>query len=100
GRVYSLQIALVNAAREGARYCALYPSAPTNLSTRVSEELGTYASALSAAPTCTVSFDPTNPANPRFAVVSLAASFVPVTPLVGSIAGGPLAISASATMPV
>jgi Flp pilus assembly protein TadG len=102
GRVFTLQIALVNAAREGARFCALHPTAPNDPAPRVNAELGAHASALSASsvPACTVTFDTTDPTAPVRASVSLQAYFVPITPLVGALAGSPLSIGASATMPV
>jgi Flp pilus assembly protein TadG len=94
GRVFSLQIALTNAAREGARYCAVNPSAPSGLADRLSAELGSYYDMLDAtipAPECV--------AGAGQASVTLQARLQPITPLIGQLAGGALTVAASATMP-
>ena len=94
GRVFSVQIALVNAAREGARFCALSSGSSSGLVARVQDDMGTFANALevSPAPACVV--DQAS----GLTSVSLTARFAPITPLIGTVTANEIRLSASASM--
>ena len=107
GRAFYTYEALANAAREGARYCALhaqdqYATNPaTGTTDRVINEVsGTVtvtSSQVSTSPACTkaatTSGDPVT--------VTVWATFTPVTPLIGGFfPGGIITLTASATMMV
>ena len=96
GRVFTTQIALVNAAREGARYCARHPLPPHDPLPRVTEELGPLNGALvtSPAPACAVD------QAQHTASISLEARLSPITPLVGTLTGNQITLTAAARMPL
>ena len=96
GRIFSVQIALANAAREGARHCALNAGASAGLLARVQDDMGTFSGALvtSPAPTCAVTVN----ANTSSTSVALEARFAPVTPLIGTVTANEIRLTASASM--
>jgi hypothetical protein len=85
GRVFYTYGALANAAREGARYCALHPADTEGTRTRVRDELEARVSPVLAATVCA------NPPRGTPVTVAAAAIFDPVTPLVGGLIAGPVA---------
>ena len=94
GRMVNMKIALANAAREGARYCALHPGDAAGTRARVAGEAAARVGAVAAVDVC--------PATPRGQPVTVTASatFTPITPYVQQIAGASIQISAPATMVV
>jgi hypothetical protein len=102
GRLFYSYEALANAAREGARYCALHaldpePGRTNDTRARISNELGGRVT-----PDLTATFcqpdDPTAPGSPVTVFVS--APFNLITPLMSGIVGNPVVLHASATMPL
>lgn len=92
-RVFYTYEALINASREGARYCALNPGNISNTVNRVVGELDNriqLTSAQTAAITCT------NPGVGQAITVTVSATFTPITPLIDKFFNGD--IRASATM--
>ena len=117
GRVFYTYEALVNAAREGARYCALYPrnyatavaagtTPPSNdPATRITGELAGTVTLASASPIIVNTSSTTCPASGtdgQPVSVTLAAAFSPITPGLASIFGSPvgntITMHAQATM--
>jgi hypothetical protein len=94
GRAFTTSLALANAAREGARHCALHPGDSAGTRARAAAELGDHVVADVAAVTC-----PTAPRG-QPVTVAVAATFTPLTPYVSTLAGGPIRIEAPATMVV
>lgn len=92
GRAFSVYLSLANAAREGARYCALHPGDVAGTRARVDGELGDRMLATPSSVTC-----PTVPPGEPV-TIRLTATFLPITPLVASFSGGELRIAAPATM--
>ncbi len=89
GRVFTSSVALAQAARAGARYCALHPGDTPGTQARVQGELDGRLVADTAATECL----PVAPGQP--VTVTVRATFVPLTPL---ITGGPITLQAPATM--
>ena len=85
---------VTNAAREGARFCALSSGSSSGLVARVQDDMGTFANALevSPAPACVV--DQAS----GLTSVSLTARFAPITPLIGTVTAYEIRLSASASM--
>lgn len=96
GRIFSTQIALTNAAREGARFCARFPAPPNDPLPRITEEMIPWQSALTTSPAPVCVLD----SSTDVATVSVQATFSPITPLIGSLAGSQITLSATASMPV
>ncbi|CAA9302610.1 MAG: hypothetical protein AVDCRST_MAG77-5792 [uncultured Chloroflexi bacterium] len=94
GRAFTVYVSVANAAREGARHCALHPGDTTGTQLRMAGELGSLVLADTASATC-----PTVPSGAPV-TVRLAATFQPITPLISSLTGGPVRIEAPATMVV
>lgn len=94
GRVFTTYVALANAAREGARYCALHPGNTPGTQARVQGELDGRVVADTAGTVCL----PVAPGQP--VTVTVRATFVPITPLVTTLTGGPITVQAPATMVV
>jgi Flp pilus assembly protein TadG len=97
GRVFYTYEALANAAREGARFCALHPGDANGTKARVAGELGGRVTPDLAATSCpsastVAAGDPVS--------VSASATVDLITPLMGSLVGDPVTITASATMSV
>jgi Flp pilus assembly protein TadG len=93
GRVFYQYEALANAAREGARYCALHPGDATGTLAQAQREVsGTVASVTSSG--CT------NPGRGQPVTITVQAPFAPVTPLIGNLVGNPMTVGAAATMVV
>ncbi|HEX5417199.1 MAG TPA: TadE/TadG family type IV pilus assembly protein [Chloroflexota bacterium] len=104
GRVFYTYEALANAAREGARYCAVHghDTLATNVaagtSARVTGELaGTVSNVTISAPNCV---NNSGVATGSPVSVSVSTTFTPITPLISNFAfsGGSATISATATM--
>jgi Flp pilus assembly protein TadG len=95
GRVFYTYEALANAAREGARYCALHPGDTAGTRARVAGELG---GRVTPDPLATFCPQETNAGFPIS--VSTSAEVDLITPLMGSLVGDPVTITASATMSV
>lgn len=99
GRVFYSYEALVNATREGARYCALHPGDTPGTTDRVRREInynlgGTWLVAVNVGATTCPSPGPGKPLS-----VTATATFDPLTPLIETITGGStLTISSTATM--
>ena len=128
GRVVHLYVGATNAAREGARYCSLYPAdTAANLAARVKDDpVGAPGAATNPSlpdrselggrfPTATISAwleasatasatDPSarcpNAQDGRDVTVEVADNFHPITPFITRITGSPIAVRASATMVV
>lgn len=102
GRVFTTYVALTNAAREGARYCALQhvrppASAATNTAgtqDRVQGELDGRIIADTTATECL------SVARGQPVTVTVRATFSPLTPFITELAGGPITVQAPATMVV
>jgi len=94
GRAFTVYQALANAAREGARYCALHPGDSGGTRVRVAGELGGYVAADSAAVICPAA------ARGEPVTVTVGTAFAPITPYVSNLAGGPIRIEAPASMVV
>jgi Flp pilus assembly protein TadG len=94
GRVFSVRIALANAAREGARYCALHPGDTAGTRARVRGELGGQVTTDESVTTCpaVTSGQP--------ATVTVQATFAPLTPVITNLTGGAITLQAPATMVV
>lgn len=94
GRAYYTYEAIANAAREGARYCALYKDS-AGTKTRVMNELGSYVdgTVTVSSPYCDTTVTVGNPVT-----VTVSATFTPITPLIGSLVGDPMTLTATATM--
>jgi Flp pilus assembly protein TadG len=96
GRAFSTSIALANAAREGARYCALNqqgnPDKTAGTRERVRGELEGRAALVESATTC----ETVAPGQP--ATVVAEATFTPLTQLIEALSGGPVRLHAAATM--
>jgi Flp pilus assembly protein TadG len=94
GRVFTIQIALPNAAREAARYCALHPGDTAGTKSRAIAELNGVTTPDTSAVVCPA-------ASAGGAVtVKIGATFTPFTPLISQITGGPIRLEAPATMVV
>ena len=93
GRAFASYEAVANAAREGARYCALKLTTP-GLTQRVTDELNGTVSGISVSP----SNCPTNTAVGDPVTITVSTPFTPVTPLMQTVVGSSLTLSASATM--
>jgi Flp pilus assembly protein TadG len=97
GRVFSMQIALANAAREGAHFCALHQGAVDKTAgtlARVRGELdGRVTADLDALGCPAVGFG-------LPVTVTVRATFTPITPFVSNLAGGPITLQTAATMEV
>lgn len=97
GRIYYYDIVAINAARSGARVAADSSKDDTAVRAAVRADAGasiTLADAditITPTPTRTVGNDTT---------VSVTYRFAPITPLLGSVTGGTLAVTRSATMVV
>ncbi len=94
GRVFTTFIALANAAREGARYCALHPGDTPGTRARVAGELDGRVAADTSATACAAG------APGDSITVTVAGSFTPLTPYVSKLIGGPITMQAPATMVV
>ena len=94
GRVFYTYEALANAAREGARYCALHPGDTSGTKSQIAGELDT----LVVADTSSTQCPDTAKGNP--VTVSIQATFTPITPLIRTITGESMTITASSTMVV
>lgn len=94
GRAFTIYVSVANAAREGARYCALHPGDTAGTRARMAGELGGFVVADTASVTCPPGL------RGKPVTVRLAATFTPITPLVSSLTGGPVRIEAPATMVV
>jgi len=94
GRLFYTYEALANAAREGARYCALHPGDTSGTRSRIAGELDTLVVADTSSTQClnTPKGDPVT--------VSVQATFTPATPLIRTITGESMTITTSATMVV
>jgi Flp pilus assembly protein TadG len=97
GRVFYSYEALANAAREGARYCALNPGNASGTQSRVNGEVnGTVASVTASG--CT------NQPRGQPVTVTVTAPFAPVTPLICTVIscdpGNTITVRAEATMVV
>ena len=94
GRICSVQVALANAVREGARYCALHAGDTPGTRARIRSELDGRVAVDTSSTVCSL-------APPGSAVtVTAAASFTPITPFISSIVGNPVIVRAPATMVV
>jgi len=94
GRVFTAYQALANAAREGARYCALHPGDSAGTRLRITGELGGYVAADTAVVVCPVV------ARGQPVTVTVAGTFAPITPYVSNLMGGPMRMEAPASMVV
>ena len=94
GRAFTTYVALANAAREGARYCALHPGDGAGTRDRVADELGDRVAADTAAVVC-----PTVERG-QAVTVTVSASLTPITPYGSQLAGGAIRLEAPATMMV
>jgi len=84
GRAFFTYEALANAAREGARYCALNAPATIGTQNRVQNELeGSVPGLVIATTTCA-----TDPGSGQPVTVKAAATFSPITPRIGSLFSG------------
>jgi Flp pilus assembly protein TadG len=93
GRAFYQYEALANAAREGARYCALHPGDASGTQTQVAREVsGTVASVTSSGCSATAKGQPVT--------ITAQAPFSPVTPLIRNLVGNPMTVGATATMVV
>jgi hypothetical protein len=91
GRAFSLQVALAGAAGEAARYCARHPGDAGGTLRRAEWALDGRAALDPTLTGC-----PVMPAGAPVTVV-VGTTFVPVTPLIASVSGGPLSIAVPAT---
>jgi Flp pilus assembly protein TadG len=103
GRVFYSYEALVNAAREGARYCALHaedaePGRSDGTRARITGELDGRVTPDLSLTRCPLDSLPLVPGDA--VTVRVSTSIVPVTPLIGGLVGNPIVVSASATMPL
>ena len=94
GRAFTAYVSLANAAREGARYCALNPGDAAGTRARVAGELSGLVVAETEAVTCPAL------ARGQAVTVSVASSFTPLTPFVSAFTGGTVRLEAPATMVV
>jgi hypothetical protein len=94
GRIFFVHEAIANAAREGARYCALHPGDTIGVQTRVSGEDG-------AGVAGATSSGCTNPGGGQPVTVTVQATFTPVTPMICALVCDgvtTMTVSASSTM--
>lgn len=99
GRVFHTYMALANAAREGARYCALHPGDTNGTRARIVSELDGRISADTSATVCQdEATGATDTAGGVAVTVAVAARFEPITPFIRNIASGPFNVWAPATM--
>jgi Flp pilus assembly protein TadG len=96
GRVFSVQIAMANAAREGARYCALHPNDTAGTRARVRGDLAGRVAINQSATTCS----PVVEVAGTTVTVAVNATFTPITPFVSALTGGPMTLQTAATMEV
>jgi Flp pilus assembly protein TadG len=107
GRVFLGWLTLTNAAREGANFAALNPSAwQGTVNATVQTEYRRLITSESSGINCVLPAtlpDPTFPSGDDIgspAVVSITCQFSLITPLIGGIIGNPLSVSASASFPI
>jgi Flp pilus assembly protein TadG len=91
GRVFYTYEALANAAREGARYCALHPGEVANTQLQVTREVN-------GKVTGVTSSGCTDPGRGQRVTVAAEAPFLPLTPVIRNLVGNTLTVRATATM--
>ena len=94
GRAFTVFASLANAAREGARYCALHPGDTIGTRARVSAELDGLVGVDTSVTACP------NAARGQPVTILAQSTFTPFTPVIGAIVGGPIVIEAPASMVV
>lgn len=92
GRVFTTYVAVANAAREGARYCALHPGDTAGTQSRVRGESDGRVILDTAGTVCATESDGDS------VTVTARATFTPITPFISNLTGQTITVQAPATM--